>query len=383
MLATTSKRISQETLNQITEAANERIEFILEQLGFDVNSFYGSGGELRCRCLIHSGDNNTAFSYSTVFKKWRCYTNSCHDGCDNIFGLVQKALSLQNDKEIGFRDAVSWLAKILEIKIDLNSNIEISEDTKEISKLVSYSKYKTKQVNKQNTEFKQFPLSAIKDKVEPSWYFINQGFSPEILKKYCVGYCEDPYKPMNLRSYAPVLDDTGTMVIGVTGRIKFEKCELCGDFHNPDDLCPSDDRMTRSYSKWMHYGFSKSTVLYNSWFAEEHIKRTKVAILTEGPKEIWWLEQYGVHNAVCIFGLSFSNIHLKKLIKMGVTTIVVALDNDEKGLKAIDDIYDNFGNYFKIVNIKNILGPDQDIDDLKEDEMNNKLIPFLKSLEKN
>lgn len=341
--------------------------------------------ELRCACPVHGGDNSTAFSYSLTFKRWRCFTGHCHEDRDSIFGLVQAILSHKEEREVGFRESAIWLSELLDIPIE--GEHQINEIQLEIQKLNSQAKLqnrireKTKQTNKRE-KFSPIPISAISGKIQPSWYFKELGFTDEILRKYNVGYCDDQYKPMYLRSYAPVLDETGKMVLGVTGRIRFEKCEVCGDFHDPkSNGCPKDDPTIKAYAKWMHYGFNSNSVLYNSWFAEPYIKKSGTAILLEGPKDVWWLEQHGVHNSLCIFGLNVYDYHISKLIHMGATKIIVALDNDEKGIEAAEKLDQTLGNYFKLFNVKNLLKTDEDIADVSSERIENVITPYIKSLE--
>jgi hypothetical protein len=186
---------------------------------------------------------------------------------------------------------------------------------------------------------------------------------------------------MHLRSYAPVLSPDGRYAIGVTGRIKYEKCPYCPMFHEQGHGCPKDNPRIKGHAKWLHYGFNSGSVLYNEWFAEKFIRQSGVAILTEGPKDVWWLEQHDIHNSVCIFGLNFSDYHLRRLINMGVLKLVVALDNDEKGIEAMERLSNTFANYFNMVNINWMLSVGDDIADVPTGRMIREVGPYLKSLE--
>jgi DNA primase len=381
------QRISQVTLETIKDAANEEIDLVLTELGIDIDNSIGFADELRCACPVHGGDNPTGFSYSTTFKRWRCFTGRCHEDRDSIFGLVGAILSQRDNREVGFRESVFWLAKLLNIQIE--GEAQIDENKLELHKLTQQAKFKQrvhKRVEQRNQREKFEPVlvSSIQGKIKPSQYFLDLGFSEEILRKYNVGYCDDSRKPMYLRSYAPVLDESGEYMIGVTGRIKYEECESCGDYHEDSSRgCPRDNPMVRAYPKWIHYGFNSNSVLYNSWNAARVINDTGIAILLEGPKDVWWMEQHGIHNSVCIFGLNVFDYHVSKLIKMGATTIVVALDNDERGIEAAERLEESLGMYFKLVNINYLLGDGEDIADVDSTRMKNVIIPFLKSLENN
>jgi hypothetical protein len=379
-------RIDPLILNEIKDKANDNIELVLDSLGIDADSFVGFSNEIRCPCPVHGGNNKTAFSYSTRFKKWRCYTHGCSNDNDSIFGLVMAVLSKTKGEDVNFIEAASWLSKV--VAIDLKNSSVVTLEDEEIHNIIKVAKLekriKRKDIGRNDTgKCPIIPISSLNGKIEPSWYFLNQGFSKEILTKYNVGYCSDPKKPMYLRSYAPVLSEDGDNIIGVTGRIIYEKCEICGDFHDPDKECPVDNPRVKAHAKWFHYGFSSGSTLYNESFAKKYIAETGIAVITEGPKEVWWLEQHDVHNSLCIFGLNISDFHLKKLIKMNVTNVVVALNNDEAGIEAIEKIDKTLGLYFKIINMHHLLDDGSDIAATSTDKIINKIRPFIKSLEKN
>ncbi len=356
----------------------------MSSLGFNYDNVQsGYNDEIRCACPVHDGDNPTAFCYSINHKSWRCYTNHCEEGNFTIFGLVKKLLAKQYGREVSFRESVVWLANLLSIPIDAEG--EQSPESLEIFKLVNQAKIKSKIKNGTNIRTKEsssypFPLWKIDKKIEPSWYFLEQGFSREILTKYNVGYCDNPSKRMYLRSFVPILDEKGKNVIGVTGRTIYNKCEFCPLFHEEGKGCPKDNYQVRGFTKWLHDGFNTGSVLYNSWFAEPYVKKSGVAVLTEGTKEVWWFEQHGLHNSMCIFGLNILKYHLARLINMDVTTLVVGLDNDQRGLEAMEKINNTFDNYFKIVNINHLLSSQQDIDEISTERMNREIVPYINSL---
>lgn len=373
-------KFSPEALDQIKDAANDNIDLILSSLGIDIDSVTTCGNEIRSICPLHEGaDNPTAFCYNTTYKYWRCYTRGCSEGCGNIFGLVQKMLQKNENKRITFTECVSWLSKTLNLDIEVEE-IEIDEYQRDLNQLIRSNKKINKDV-KLEDKFNAFPFDIIRNKVTPSKYFIEEGFSEEILTKYCVGFCNDPNKPMYMRSYAPILNEAGTMVIGVTGRTIHKKCIYCGEFHIEGKGCPADNPKVRGYPKWKHFGFHKSHVFYNLNFAKPYIERSRTVILTEGPKDVWWLEQHGVHNSLCIFGLSVSNLHLKRLISLGVLKVVVALDRDEPGLEAMEKINEKLSDYFVLYNINQFLGQGQDIADIPSEKMLREVVPHLKSIE--
>lgn len=354
-------------IDEIKLRAQENYHIIFDALGLPSIGDFGYNNEIRCSCPVHDGDNKTAFSYNIDNGYWACYTNHCHDGCSDIIGLVQKILS--KEKETNFDEAITWIKEKLKI--------ELTEEFVEKNAL-DHIVYETKVANRlhQKTnkkEFKEFPFptDSIKGKIQPSEYFISQGFSRQVLEKFMIGDCDNPQKPMYMRSFAPVLNSDGDSVIGVTGRIKLEKCPFCYQYHHQGSGCPVDNPKIRVFPKWFHYGFQTNNALYNDWNAEKFVKDSRKIIICESTKNVWWLEQYDIYNSVCIFGLKILPYHLKRILNMGATTLILALDNDENecGQKATQKIQHDLSMYFKIYNLEKFIPVGKDIANLDKNTL--------------
>ncbi len=375
--------ISPETINKIAEEANNNIDNVFDALGLDIDSCVGFSNEIRCPCPIHGGDNLTAFCYNTDFKRWRCYTGRCHeDTYGTIFDLVRKILNKKSEEDIGFLGSVRWLAKLLDIETEQSDNRIIVPQDKEVKQFIRQAKIKknlaARQVDSIDADkFKPFPVSILDNKIKLSQYFLDKGFSESTLRKYNVGFCDSIDKPMYMRSYTPVLDETGDMVLGVTGRTVYEKCEFCPEFHKQGQGCPKDNPAIKGCPKWLHYGFKKNYVFYNYCFAKKSILESKVAILVEGPKDVWWLSQHGIENSLALFGLGLSDFQLKSLVKLGVMKILLCLDNDKYGLDSSEKLDTMLGEYFDITSMGHLLDYGQDIADLSTQKMNEVVKPFV------
>ncbi len=101
----------------------------------------------------------------------------------------------------------------------------------------------------------------------------------------------------------------------------------------------------------------------------------------EGPKDTWAAERCNIFNSCCLFGLSLSDYHLKKLIATGCRTLVIAMDQDEAGIQAMEDIELKTKDYFKLTNLKNFMKLGQDFADISIDTVEKEIKPFLKTLE--
>jgi len=363
--------IPAEVLEKIETLGNDNIDKVFESLGIEVS---GYGEELRSKCPIHdNADNPSGFCYSTRKRKWWCFTNHCEKGNPYLVGLVIKLLSKKEHREVKLDEAVFWLAALLNFSIEnATSNIKPqSIDDVEISRFVKETKYRQpREENPKKSSSYGFPVSILKGR-PVSERFLKMGFSREILEKYHVGFCNNPNKILYNRSVVPILEPSGKIVIGATGRTAFEVCNYCGAYHNGNAGCPVDNPKVKAVSKWYHENFNTSEVLFNEWFAKEHIIASKIAVCVEGPKDCLRLVDNKVDNVVALFGLRVLKPHLIKLIQMGVTKLVLCLDNDEKGIEASKEITGNLSNYFKIENIQPMLKDYKDIAEVPKEEIGN------------
>lgn len=374
--------LAREQIEYIKDIANEKIDFVLSDLGFDVDNMIMLGHEMRSACPIHGGKNESSFSYSLLRKTWCCYSNNCHNKMFDIFGLTRLILGQRLNRQISFMESAKYLCKLLELEIDIDANLEVDAGLLTIHRLIKESKVKQnvesfeeRQINK-SQKFKPFSIDLIKD-TKPSELFLQEGFTEPVLKKYYVGYCDDPKKPMYLRSYAPVLDDIGANVIGVTGRTSLPKCDFCSSHHYQGRGCPHENKEVKAYPKWFHYGFYSGATLYNIWSASEYIKKFNTVILTEGPKDVWWFEQHGIHHSLCIFGLNISSYQIQKMAKLNVLRVILALDKDERGMEGTERLTSQLGRYFKVSTLNRLLESGEDIADVPSERMNRIIVPYL------
>jgi 5S rRNA maturation endonuclease (ribonuclease M5) len=212
----------------------------------------------------------------------------------------------------------------------------------------------------------------------PSQYFLDRGFSKEILIKYDVGDCINSSKEMNNRAVVPVYDQNMRGMIGCTGRSIHDKCLSCNAFHNMNDKCPNDNEKWLS-SKWRHSkNFKTQEHLYNYWFAKKYILASKTVVIVESPGNVWRLEEAGIHNSVAIFGSSLGYKQKALLDISGAMNIITIMDNDKAGKDAAKQIEDKCG---RIYNIKHIEINANDIAEMSIDDIVTKISPQIKEYE--
>lgn len=352
-------------LENLKTLSNDKIEQIFEKFDIIV-PHNGYSQEIRMACPIHDGDNRSGFLYDKNLMYWACWTNECHDYYGNrIFGLIRALLHKTTEIEPSFDECVEWLKKFHNIT-ELNP---LDKEKLQIEQFLRREKYfKTLKLDNSNGKFKPVPLKYILPKITPSIYFQDQ-FSKETIRKFHISDCHKTNKIMSNRAYCLILDDEGRNMVGVSGRIMSKPCSICEEYHNINKACPIDDQNTCSYPKWVHYGFSRRTTLYNLWNASKAILDTKIAIITEGPKDVWWLDQCGIKNGLAVMGLKVSYEHIKKLLRTEVNKIILCLDNDIRGNRAAIKNAQNLRDYFTTVDVSNKMPDGFDIADLSTEQV--------------
>jgi 5S rRNA maturation endonuclease (ribonuclease M5) len=350
-----SPLFNQGQLKIVCDNLCEKIENLLDILGLTEIKF--NGKMLVGPCPIHGGDNNTAFNLypdGDYYRgNWKCRTHNCHEVFkSSIIGFIRGVLSHQT---YNWQDSKSQMVSFQEtmkfIQDFLGDTSYKKISNTEVDKQIFSSVVRNIIINKED-HTNLITRHQIKQSLEiPSQYFINRGFSNDILIKYDVGLCSNPNKEMYNRAVAPIYDITGKFMVGCTGRSIFDKCDNCKHFHNPIDSCPSDNELWR-YSKWKHNkDFKTQNHLYNLWNAKKHILESSKVILVESPGNVWRLEEAGIHNSVALFGSNLSDKQKILLDGSGAMTLIIIMDNDDAGHKATKTIMDKCKNTYNIVHI--------------------------------
>ena len=359
----------------------DHIEEVLDYFGLEYKT---SNKMVSMSCPIHGGDNIGAISLYThgdsYRGNWKCRTHNCEQVFKgSVLGFIRGILSHQKhnwiksgDTTCSFQETIDFVTTFL--RKDLK-DIKISNSSRNkqrFSNIIS---------NISNTSQKTESLVTReiirKNLIIPATYFINRGFSVDILNKYDVGLCDKPNKEMSNRVVAPIYDNDYRFMVGCTGRSIFEKCIDCGSFHNQSDECPPEETLYL-YSKWKHSAnFKSQNHLYNYWFAKEHIKEQSTVIVVESPGNVWRLAEAGIHNSVAIFGSSLSDRQKMLLDASGAMSIIILTDNDNAGRQAALQIQQKCKNTYKIYTPTISKA---DIGEMSIQEINTEIKPILDNI---
>ena len=117
--------------------------------------------------------------------------------------------------------------------------------------------------------------------------------------------------------------------------------------------------------------------LYNFWFAKDHIQKSKSIILVESPGNVWRLEEAGIHNSVAIFGSSLSDKQKLLIDSSGAMNIILLMDNDDAGQKAVNQITEKCKKIYRIYS-PSFEGPD--VGELSIEDIRNTLVPKISEI---
>ena len=309
-------------LKKVKSIIFKDIELALSNLDM---SYEILGDNIYSTCPIHEGsDNCRAFSLSKDKRIWTCWTRGCQEDHGNdIFGLIQGVLSQSTGEPVGFKEALLWVCKVLNID-SYDIKVEKVEEPDDFVKLVNIFRNNTSHQNNKLSE----PTSVRYNVIHPSPYFQTRGFSESTLLHFEVGDCADKSSSMHNRSLIPIHSDDGSEIVAHIGR------------------------STKHYMKpkfLFTKGFDKRMFLYNYHRAIDIATSTSCLFVTEGQGDVWRLYEAGVNNAVSIFGKTLTEQQVAKLTSSEVTTLVVLTDNDQAGREAKTDIQRRLGRMFNLV----------------------------------
>ena len=357
----------------------ENLEALLDDMGIDYR--FNSKMYVGC-CPVHGGDNETAFNLYQCDEEdesmgyWVCRTHHCEKirGADgklvygaNIIGLIKGVLSNKLGRTAKFKETMDYAVKFL----GYDSISQISKcETKSIERRKYASSMKRLSL-KPKQEASGWSREMLRSKLEiPSRYYIERGYSPDVLDKYDVGM----YNKLN-RVVVPVYDDSYKYVAGFLGRSVFPQCKKCNRWHNESHKCPdtSNGMNMKHTSKWINGSFKSSNYLYNYWFALKNIQKTSTAILVEGAGDVWRLEENGVHIGLGLFGTEMTDAQRVLLDRSGALSIIVLLDADDAGQDGIKKLKSQLGRQYRMFfpKIKD------DVGSLNSDEITSDIKPII------
>ncbi len=248
-------------------------------------------------CPIHGGDNPTAFRVDLIEGVWRCFTN-CGGG-----DLVELIVCVDRCSHAQAARTLSHL-------------VDHSHEHASLPVEQSCSNYEKRVFNPFRYRLSLNPRSPfLKDKKMIS------------IKTAAHFEAGTSYRSSFLKG-----------MVGVRVHdMKGEPLGYCGRRLNPGDI----DR----YGKWRFpVNFPKNQILFNAHRAVPY-KRNGIVIV-ECPWAAMRLTQAGVPNVVALLGTSLSSLQIEWFI--GIPAVLLMLDGDEAGRKAVRSITKKLSSVTKV-----------------------------------
>lgn len=309
----------------------DNLENILEKFSID---YVKHNNRITFPCPIHNSDNEDSLSIllegANVNGLWTCWSNHCEkEYGKTIFGLIKGILSQEH--EASNKEVFSWIKK--------NVGVVPTEDISLKTYLKLVTPKEIKEEGKIDRSYIRKSLSR------PVSFFIDRGYSEEILDKYDIGICYQK-RDMFMRAVIPVYNENHEYMVGCLGRSLNQKCDKCGYYHYKK--CPENNLEKKWSEKWINSDFYSGNYLFNFWFAKKHIYNTGSIILVEGPLDVLRLEEAGIHNSVALFGTSLSGGQHEILNRLPIHSLIISTDNDDSGREAAKKIEEQTNRYFNI-----------------------------------
>lgn len=288
--------------------------YLFKSLGLEI--LRETPKELRTKCVIHGGDNETSFRFNKERRTWVCFSQKCHDVYGNdILGLIMGVLRMD------FAQAVEYLRSLVGDIGDIDSKYALFKRTRERDNFIKlYSDAHEKPWYVNENSLSEVYLGR------RSTYFNNEGFSDKTLDFFEIGggWQDDRGE---IRDVIPIRDENGVLLAYSLSALNREVSH--------------DDKYKHTS------GFDKDSCLYNLHRAKYFVGRSPL-VLVEGFKSVWRLHDYGIHNVAAVMGSSLTPGQIYLLLVHALNGVVLFFDNDAAGVKGMTKAYEDLHSKIKV-----------------------------------
>ena len=228
---------------------------------------------------------------SSSFHCWSC-------------GFSGDTISLvQHVKHIDFNQAVSYICSVLHLQV---GQIEQNEQIDNWAELRRFLPNAEPEPDKLLTYDKSI-LSLFDHLYPQDW--LDYGISTDILDKFGIGW----YARQACISIPIMFNGR---LVGVRGRYTREQDVAKGKYR---PICTLDGQVLKVATSSVLYGYDQNRA---------EIKKCRSVMLFESEKSVLKAPQYGIHNALAVFGSNISKQHIQLLLELGVNDVTLCIDND-------------------------------------------------------
>ena len=299
-----------------------------------------SGKNYKALCPFHD-DKSPSLVVNTVQNFCWCF--ACQNG-GNVLSFVQKI------EGCSFPDAIKIVAEIG--GQDASHYLFDSEKTPAEQQKISEKKEYKERLRDVLTETQKFFTTQfnLDTSLEAQKYvFTVRKFSDAIVKKFGIGFAPNSYTALREHLLKKKFSRKEMLDAGVvSGELNNSENKDVIDKYRNRIMFPILDSLGKicgfggrilgdGQPKYLNSPeselYEKSKNLYGFYEAKNAIRKNDEVLFVEGNLDVMACHQYNIENVVAISGVGFSEFQAK-LIKRFTTNSLLALDNDEAGMKA-------------------------------------------------
>ena len=243
-------------------------------------------------CQVHK----PRLYYYIESQSWFCFV--CHFSGDTI-SLIQHV------KRLDFNQAVSYICSVLHLQI---GQIEQNNQLDNWAELRRFLPNAEPEPDKLLTYDKSI-LSLFDHLYPQEW--LDYGISADILDKFGIGW----YARQACISIPVIFNG---QLVGVRGRYTREQDVAKGKYR---PICTLDGQVLKLATSQVMYGYDQNKAA---------IEKSRQVVLFESEKSVLKSPQYGIDNALAVFGSNISKQHIQLLLELGVNDVVLCMDSDYK-----------------------------------------------------
>src|SRR5574343_157732 len=281
-------------------------------------------------CPFH-GEKSPSFTVSPIKEIYKCF------GCGKSGNTIT---FLMEHEKYSYVEALKWLAHRYNVEIEETQRTPEQVQQQQVSEsLHAINAFAQKFFTEQFFHSEEGQMIA-------GSYLKERGFREEVLRKFQIGY--NPSAKDALTS-SLIQNQFNKDLLPKTGLVALRNEELVDNYrgriifpihNNTRKIIGFGARVIGKADKAPKYintpeneVYSKSKILYGSYFARQAIDKAKECLLVEGYTDVVSLHQAGIENVVASGGTSLT-IDQLRLIKKYTNNLTIIYDGDNAGIKA-------------------------------------------------
>ncbi|MEI7627171.1 MAG: DNA primase [Bacteroidota bacterium] len=282
-------------------------------------------------CPFHN-EKSPSFTVSPAKEIYKCF------GCGksgNSIGFIME------HEKYSYVEALRWLAARYNIEIEeTESTVEQKLLNQTADSLFAINHFAQKFFSTQLTETEEGKNVALS-------YLQERGFREPIIQKFQIGYSPDIKDALTKallenQFNSEILPKTGLVAIRSNNELADNyRGRIIFPIHNNSGkvigfgarVIGKADRAPKYINTPENEIYSKSKILYGSYFARQAIDKANECLLVEGYTDVVSLHQAGIENVVASGGTSLTTDQLR-LVKKYTSNLTIIYDGDSAGIKA-------------------------------------------------